>query len=71
VPATPSEPTDVFAYAPDGVTLLRDRLVALRLPDGTTFLGYTDRNGQVRLKGAPRGPFQLEDPALTPLEPAH
>jgi HEAT repeat protein len=68
---TGTEPTDVYAYAPDGVALLRDRLVALRLADGTVYLGYSDRNGHVRLERAPRGPLRLEDAALTPLEPAN
>jgi hypothetical protein len=63
-----AEPTDVYAYATDGVSLLRDRLVALRLADGTVFLGHTDQNGHVRLAHAPRGPIRLEEPGLTPLE---
>jgi HEAT repeat protein len=62
------EPADVYAYAADGVTVLRDRLVALRLADGTVFLGHTDQNGHVRLARAPRGPIRLEEPGLTPLE---
>jgi HEAT repeat protein len=65
------EPADVYAYAPDGTTLLRNRLVALRLADGAVFLGYTDLNGHVRLPRAPRGELRLEQPELMPLEAAH
>jgi HEAT repeat protein len=64
-----SEGADVYAYASDGVSLLRNALVALRLASGAVFLGYTDHNGQLRLKAAPRGELLLEDPGLAPLEP--
>ena len=61
--------TDVYAYEDDGVTLIRNRLVALRMADGTAFLGYTDANGHIRLGYAPEGAMRLENPALQPLEP--
>jgi hypothetical protein len=63
------EPTDVYAYAADGVTLLRGRLTALRLTDGTAYLGYADANGHLRLPSAPKGPIRLEDPTQAPLDP--
>ena len=71
-PALPegSESAQVYAYAPDGATLLRDRLVGVWLADGSVFLGYTDHNGHVRLPNAPRGRLGLVDPTQAPLEPA-
>ena len=60
---------DVYAYQTDGETLLRFKLVALRLSDGSVFVGYTDLNGHLRLRNAPAGGFELEYPGLTPLEP--
>jgi hypothetical protein len=65
------EATDIYAYARDGVTLLREAPVALKLEDGAVYLGYTDRNGHLRLPSAPRGAVQIEDPGLVPLEPAN
>jgi len=61
---------DIYAWSADGRTLLRDRLVALRLADGSVMLGRTDDNGHVRLTRAPKGRLVLDDPAATPLEPA-
>ena len=63
------EATDVYAYGRDGIELLRNALVAIELADGTTYLGRTDHNGHVRLRQAARGPLQLQDPGLVPLEP--
>ncbi|HEY8432440.1 MAG TPA: HEAT repeat domain-containing protein, partial [Sandaracinaceae bacterium] len=60
---------DVYAYAPDGTRLWADRLVALRLADGSVWITRSDANGHLRLSGVPRGPLRLEDPAATPLEP--
>lgn len=60
---------DVFAYAPDGRSILASRLVALRLADGSVWMTRTDENGHLRLTSAPRGELSLEDPAATPLEP--
>ncbi|MGF1465661.1 MAG: HEAT repeat domain-containing protein [Sandaracinaceae bacterium] len=70
-PAFPDgeEVADIYAYAPDGETLWRRRLVALRLADGTVWLGHTDANGHLRLRSVPAGPLLLEDPTATPLEP--
>lgn len=48
---------------------LADRLVALRITDGSVFLGYGDHNGTVYLPNAAVGATTLEDPASTPLEP--
>lgn len=60
---------DVYAYAPDGARLWSDRLVALRLADGSVWITRSDANGHLRLHGVPRGALLLEDPAATPLEP--
>lgn len=60
---------DVYAYETDGESLLRFKLVALRLSDGSVFVGYTDLNGHLRIGNAPAGGFELEYPGLTPLEP--
>ena len=62
-------PADVYASLDDGVSLMRNRLVAVRMADGTVFLGYTDMNGHVRIGHAPEGAMRLENPALQPLEP--
>ena len=69
-PAAPAErePTDVYTYGADGVTLLRSALVALRLADGTAYLGFADANGHLRLPSAPKGPIRLEDPGQAPLD---
>ena len=64
-PAAAREPADIYAYAQDGTTLLRNRLVAVRLADGAVFLGYSDLNGHLRLASAPRGKLRLEQPELT------
>jgi HEAT repeat protein len=64
------DPADVYAYARDGSTLLRNALVAIESADGTVYLGRTDHNGHVRLRSAARGALELEDPGLAPLEPA-
>ncbi len=61
---------DIYAWSADGTRLLRDRLVALRLSDGSVMLGRTDDNGHVRLSRVPAGRLVLDDPAATPLEPA-
>jgi HEAT repeat protein len=53
----------LFAFAPDQQTLLRDRLIALRLADASVFVGYSDTNGAVALPAAPSGAVVLEDPA--------
>ncbi|MAQ18839.1 MAG: hypothetical protein CMN30_29085, partial [Sandaracinus sp.] len=60
---------DVYVYAVDGRTLLRDTVIALRLADGTSYVVRSDANAQVRLEGAPRGPLGLDDPLASPLEP--
>ncbi len=60
---------DIYAYAVDGRTLLRDTLVALRLADGSSFVVRTDANAHVRLENAPDGPLKLDDPLASPLEP--
>jgi len=60
---------DVYAYTTDGDALLTNRLVALRLADGTVLVSYTDVNGHLRLLDAPEGPLVLEDPTSVPLEP--
>jgi HEAT repeat protein len=60
---------DLYAYAADGQQLLVDRLLALRLADGSVLVARTDLNGHLRLTHAPRGPLILDDPVSTPLEP--
>jgi HEAT repeat protein len=60
---------DVYTYEADGDALLADRLVALRLTDGTVLLTRSDPNGHVRLEPAPSGALILDDPVSTPLEP--
>jgi HEAT repeat protein len=60
---------DVYAYAPDGEQLWGNRLIALRLADGSVWVTYSDANGHLRLSNAPRGDLALEDPSATPLEP--
>jgi hypothetical protein len=67
--ATEHSRLDVDAYASDGQMLLRERLVALRLPDGSVFVGYTDSNGHLTLPAAMRGEVILEDPADAVPEP--
>jgi len=56
---------DLYAFAADGQKVLKNKLIALRLADGTVYIGYTDVNGHIRIRNAPRGGFQLEDPGLT------
>lgn len=55
---------DIYAYTADGRRILKNRLIAVRLADGTVYIGYTDVNGHVRIRNAPRGDFQLDDPGL-------
>lgn len=45
------------------------RLVALRLPDGSALVTYTDARGRVRLEGAPAGPLVLDAPESAVLVP--
>ncbi len=60
---------DVYVYAPDGTTLLREHLVALRFEDASALVVETDANGHVRWEHAPRGRLYLDDPLRTPLQP--
>lgn len=60
---------DVYAYAVDGRSLLRDAVVALRLADGSSFVVRTDANAHLRLENVPSGPLKLDDPLASPLEP--
>lgn len=53
---------NVVAYDADGQTPLRERLVALRFPDASVFVGYTDVNARVLLSRVPAGPITLENP---------
>jgi len=62
------EPLDLYAYAADGRTLLRDRLVAVRFIDGSVLLGHTDGNGHITAPAVPAGRVVLEDPSQLPLE---
>ncbi|MEM1418692.1 MAG: hypothetical protein AAGH15_27605, partial [Myxococcota bacterium] len=60
---------DVYAYGIDGRTVLRHRLVALHLADGTILVARTNASGRLVLGDVPRGPLRLDDPLRTPLEP--
>ncbi|HET8935304.1 MAG TPA: HEAT repeat domain-containing protein [Polyangiales bacterium] len=46
----------------DAQTPLQNRVVALRFPDATVFIGQSDSAGQLLLRRAEAGPLQLEDP---------
>ncbi len=61
--------SELYVYASDGVTPLRNQLVALRLPDGAAFVGHADSNAHVVLRSVPPGELLLEDPAQAPLDP--
>jgi hypothetical protein len=50
-------------FAADGQTALRDRVVALRLPDASVYIAQSDGTGSVLLPRAPAGTIRLEDPA--------
>ena len=60
---------DIYAYSADGRRIRSDDLVALRLADGSVWVGRTDVLGHVRIENAPRGRLLLDDPVSTPLEP--
>jgi HEAT repeat protein len=49
--------------APDGQSVLRGRMVALRMPDATVFIGQSDSAGRVLLPRVLSAAMQLEDPA--------
>jgi HEAT repeat protein len=66
LPALDSE-IDRYAHTADGRKILKNKLVGLQLADGTVYIGYTDINGHVRIRNAPRGDFQLVDPGLIPI----
>lgn len=68
-PQLPDRRADLYVYGPDGKTLLRDRLVAVRFSDGSVWVAFTDVNGHLYLPGAPSGRMWVEDPAQTPIEP--
>jgi hypothetical protein len=53
---------DMVAFDSDGQTLLRQKLVALRFSDTSTFVGYTDANARVLWSSAAGGPLTLENP---------
>lgn len=57
---------DLLATAAgDEATPLRDRLIAVRLPDTSVFVGHTDANGELYLPSVPTGAIALEDPGET------
>jgi len=62
------EPALVYAYDRDAETLLAGKLLALRMADGTAFIGYSDLNGVMRLPQAAKGPIVLDAPGQLPLE---
>ena len=53
---------DVIARSGDGERLMSQRLIALRLPDASVYVGFTDANARVLVSRAPAGPVVLEDP---------
>jgi HEAT repeat protein len=70
-PALPplGAPAEVYAYDATGTELARDRLMALRLGDGSVLVAFTDANGFLYLDRSPEGPLLLEDPVAASLEP--
>jgi HEAT repeat protein len=60
---TPPGQTIVRAYKPDANTPLANRVLALRHPDGTVFVGQTDNAGSILLPRAAPNQLRLEDPA--------
>ena len=64
----PAGQTVLRAYEADAHSPLTDRVIALRHPDGTVFVGQTDNTGRVFLPRAAPNELRLEDPAaLGPL----
>jgi hypothetical protein len=64
--ATPPEPsgqTLLRVLEPDARSVLPNRVVALRQPDGTVFVGASDNTGLVLLPRAAADVLRLEDPA--------
>jgi HEAT repeat protein len=61
--AAQTQSVDIVALGGDGQTLLRQRLIALRLADASVFVGFTDENARVLLSRLPAGPIVLENPA--------
>ncbi len=53
---------DIVAVDGGSEAPLRNRLVALRLPDASAFVGYTDANARVLLARVPNGVVTLENP---------
>jgi len=58
----PAQSIDVVAFDSDGQSPLRQKLVALRFSDTSTFVGYTDANARVLSSNAAGGPLTLENP---------
>lgn len=67
LPDEPRHSLEVWAFD-HGQEVLRERLAALRLPDGTVMLGETDARGRLRLDNVPAGSVQLDE-AQPPLQP--
>lgn len=69
-PALGTETADADVIAVDAVgRAMPDRLIALRLADGTALVTYTDARGRVRLASAPAGAFSLDAPESAVLVP--
>ena len=69
-PALASDVADADLIAVDAASLpMPDRLVALRLADGSALVTYTDARGRLRLPGAPAGPLSLDAPESAVLVP--
>ena len=64
-----SQDADIYAYAFDRQSLLRDELIALRFADGSALVLHTDANAHVRWPDAASGRIMLDDPLRTPLQP--
>ena len=69
-PAIGSDVADVDLVAVDAASMpMPDRLVALRLADGSALVTYTDARGRVRLPDAPAGFLSLDAPESAVLVP--
>jgi hypothetical protein len=69
-PALPTETDDADLIAIDSLGQpMPDRLVAVRLADGSALVTYTDARARVRLESAPAGALSLDAPESAVLVP--
>jgi hypothetical protein len=57
-------------HDPEGRNVLRNRLLALELADGSVFVGHTNDLGQLAVAPTPGEAAIVTDPGLLPLEPS-